>query len=355
MNQKVLFIDRDGTLIREPIENLQVDHLDKLALEPDVIPALLALQQTNFRLVMISNQDGLGTTRFPQQDFDGPHNLLMSIFTSQSIFFDEVLICPHLLTDGCKCRKPQTALLKAWQKQGVLDKTHSYVIGDRETDMALAANMEITGLRYQRESLNWRAISKLLTHRDRHAHVKRVTQETSIEIEIWLDREGESHINTGIGFFDHMLHQIATHGGIRVNISVQGDLHIDDHHTVEDTALALGEAINKALGNKHGISRFGFMLPMDECLARCAMDISGRPHLEYKVEYSFQRVGELSIEMVEHFFRSFSNAMSCSLHLYTEGKNDHHRVESLFKVFARTLRQAIRVESNTLPSSKGVL
>ena len=300
MSQKYLFIDRDGTLISEPPSDFQVDRFDKLAFEPGVIPELLKLQKAGYKLVMITNQDGLGTQSFPQADFDGPHNLMMQIFTSQGVQFDEVLICPHLPADECDCRKPKVKLVERYLAEQAMDRANSYVIGDRAT-------------------------------------------------------EGGSKINTGVGFFDHMLDQIATHGGFRMEINVKGDLYIDDHHTVEDTGLALGEALKIALGDKRGICRFGFVLPMDECLARCALDISGRPHLEYKAEFTYQRVGDLSTEMIEHFFRSLSYTMGVTLHLKTKGKNDHHRVESLFKAFGRTLRQAIRVEGDTLPSSKGVL
>ncbi|KFD19881.1 MULTISPECIES: bifunctional histidinol-phosphatase/imidazoleglycerol-phosphate dehydratase HisB [Tatumella] len=355
MSQKTLFIDRDGTLISEPPEDFQVDRMDKLAFEPGVVPALLRLQAAGYRLVMITNQDGLGTDSFPQADFDGPHNLMMQIFTSQGIAFDEVLICPHKPEDHCDCRKPATKLVEPWLQAGVPDKEHSYVIGDRQTDIQLAENMGIKGIRYGEEENFWPAIAERLTRKDRHALVQRNTKETRITAEVWLDREGESKISTGVGFFDHMLDQIATHGGLRMNIDVKGDLYIDDHHTVEDTGLALGEALLKALGDKRGIGRFGFVLPMDECQARCALDISGRPYLVYKAEFNYQRVGDLSTEMIEHFFRSLSYSMACTLHLKTKGHNDHHRAESLFKAFGRTLRQAIQVNGNTLPSSKGVL
>lgn len=352
---KYLFIDRDGTLISEPPEDYQVDSYAKLRFEQDVIPALLDLQRAGYRLVMITNQDGLGTQAFPLEDFTGPHELMMQVFSSQGIVFDDVLICPHFPSDNCDCRKPKTALVRDYLKEGVMDKRSSYVIGDRATDIELADNMGITGLRYHPEILGWSVISQELSKPNRYACVTRNTKETQINVEVWLDKEGNNQISTGIGFFDHMLDQIATHGGIRLHISVAGDLHIDDHHTIEDVGLALGEALKKALGDKRGIVRFGFNLPMDECLASCALDLSGRPFLKYKAKFNYQKVGDMSTEMFEHFFYSLSYALACTLHLKTKGKNDHHRAESLFKVFGRTLRQAVRIEGDALPSSKGVL
>lgn len=353
MSTPYLFIDRDGTLIEEPVTDKQVDSLEKLALLPNVIPAMLALQSAGYRLVMVSNQDGLGTDSFPEEDFAAPHNKMMEIFSSQGIKFDEVLICPHFDEDNCDCRKPKTGLLTSLMRSGKVDLARSYVIGDRQTDIQLAQNLCIQGILYDGD---WNKIVTELTTQNRQASVIRHTKETQISVAANLDQTANGEINTGLGFFDHMLDQIRTHANIGLEIKAQGDLHIDEHHLVEDVGIALGQVLREALGTKSQIARYGFALPMDECKAECQLDLSGRASFVLNADFTRDNVGDLDVQMVEHFFKSLSDNAQVSLILSVSDGNCHHQVEGLFKAFSRALRMAIAKDASQLTaSSKGCL
>jgi imidazoleglycerol-phosphate dehydratase/histidinol-phosphatase len=350
--RRILFIDRDGTLIIEP-EDEQIDSLEKLELVPGVIPALLQLRQAGYEFVMVSNQDGLGTESYPEPDFRIPHEKMLRIFFSQGIAFSAQHIDPHFEHDNSPNRKPGIGMVIDYLKSGQLDLSDSWVIGDRETDLQMAENMGIGGILLD-QNTGWADIAHRLCQRPRQARVKRETRETRIEVAVDLDATG-SDIATGIGFFDHMLDQLASHGGFKLELSCDGDLEVDEHHTVEDCALALGEALATALGDKHGIGRYGFTLPMDESLANAAIDLSGRPAFEFKAEFPRDAVGGLSTEMVRHFFLSLSQALKAAIHLEVHGDNSHHMVEGLFKAAGRALRPALARVGGGLPSTKGVL
>jgi len=355
--KKVLFIDRDGTLIAEPADQ-QVDSVEKIRLVDGVIPALLRLQEAGYALVLVSNQDGLGTPSFPEADFKKAHVFLQSVLTSQGIEFSAEFFCPHFAKDNCACRKPKTGLLTEYLSATELDRQNSYVIGDRDTDLELAKNLGIQGIRLPSPSsagATWPEIAARLTQANRSAVVARKTKETDIHVEVNLDRESPIHVLTGIGFFDHMVEQIAKHGGFALNLTCQGDLQIDEHHTVEDCAIALGTALKQALGDKHGIARFGFLLPMDETLVQIAIDLSGRGYFVFDGKFNRELVGQLPTELVPHFFRSLAENLGAAINIKVTGENTHHMVEACFKGLGRTLRQAFRVEGTELPSSKGVL
>lgn len=343
MSEKILFIDRDGTIIEEPKSDFQIDSLEKLRFEKGAIPTLLKLKNFGFKFVLVSNQDGLGTQSFPKEDFEIAHQKMLDILQSCGIEFKDIFICPHFENENCECRKPKTALLDEYIKHNLYNKEQSFVIGDRDTDMILASNLGVRGLKYS-ENLTWKEIEEEILNSFRTASISRITKETNIHVKVCLNG-GKIAINTGVPFFDHMLEQIAIHGGIGLEISCKGDLEIDEHHSVEDVALALGSAIKQALGDKIGITRYGFVLPMDECLASCAIDFCNRPHLVYKAKFKKEKLGELNTEMIEHFFYSLSYSMGVSLHLKVKGKNDHHKAEGLFKAFAKALKMAVKIES----------
>ena len=357
MTSKVLFIDRDGTLIEEPHDN-QVDALDKIRLVRGVIPALLELARNGYRFIMVSNQDGLGTASFPREHFEACHEHVVALFESQGINFDETFICPHFESDACDCRKPRTGLLTRFLAMNNLDTAKSAVIGDRETDLELARRLGLRGFLVDPTASfesSWPGIVAALCAGERIAKVERKTRETTIRARVDLDAEGRTEVSTGIGFFDHMLEQIAKHGGFSLLLSCDGDLHVDEHHTVEDVAIVLGSALREALGDKRGIARYGFVLPMDESVASVALDLSGRASFAFDAPFPRDAIGEMSTEMVSHFFRSLAESLGAALHVTVTGENTHHMVEACFKAVGRSLRQAIRHEGAELPSTKGTL
>jgi imidazoleglycerol-phosphate dehydratase/histidinol-phosphatase len=355
--RRILFLDRDGTLNEETPEE-QIDSLEKVRLMPAVVPALLDLKSAGFAFVMVTNQDGLATATFPQDRFDRAHRFILELFASQGIEFDAVCICPHFLREGCDCRKPKTGMVREFLAANAIDRSRSFMIGDRDTDMEFAANLGVEGLRIRLHGEPqecWPGIAQRILAQSRRARVHRKTQETDIRVEVDLSRAGPIAVATGLGFFDHMLQQIAKHGGFALDLRCSGDLQIDEHHTVEDCALALGAALREALGDKRGVARYGFLLAMDEARAQVALDLSGRPYFVWEGRFDRERVGELPTELVPHFFRSLAQALGAALHVTVHGENSHHMIESCFKGVGRSLRQAIRLEGTDLPSTKGTL
>ncbi|MCY7354984.1 MAG: bifunctional histidinol-phosphatase/imidazoleglycerol-phosphate dehydratase HisB [Lysobacter sp.] len=351
--KKVLFIDRDGTLIEEPID-FQIDAYEKLRLVAGAIPALIKLRDAGYRFVMVSNQDGLGSDSFPRQTFEGPHALMLQIFESQGVGFDEILIDDSFEHTPSSNRKPATGLVRHWLCDDGWSRAQSAVVGDRDTDLEFARNLGVRGFKLN-GGCSWNDIAHELADAPRRAAVERNTRETRIRVELDLDRIAEPTVTTGLGYFDHMLEQLGKHGGFAMSLRCDGDLQIDEHHTVEDCALALGQALKQAIGDKRGVARYGFTAPMDEALATAAIDLSGRPYFVFDGAFPRERVGELPTELVPHFFRSLCETAGINLHLSVKGDNAHHMVEACFKAVARALRMAIARAGSELPSTKGTL
>jgi imidazoleglycerol-phosphate dehydratase / histidinol-phosphatase len=361
--KKVLFVDRDGTIITEP-ENEQVDTIEAFKFLPGVISALSKIvKETDYELVMVTNQDGLGTDSFPDETFWPAHNKMLQILKGEGIEFAEIFIDRTFPEDNAPTRKPGTAMLTKYLSQGV-DLDSSFVIGDRITDLQLAKNLGCKAIYISSQkhpdalfnTTDWADICKYLSLIPRKAFIERRTKETSITVEINLDGSGKSTISTRIGFFDHMLGQIAKHGDIDLLINASGDLEVDHHHTIEDVAIALGEGVSQALGSKKGISRYGFLLPMDDSLAQVAIDFSGRPWFVWNVDFKREMIGEMPTEMFFHFFKSLSDNAKCNLNIKAEGENEHHKIEAVFKAFAKALKMAITKSDNfNIPSTKGRL
>lgn len=379
--KKLLFIDRDGTLIKEAPPTYQLDDISKLEFYPGMFYYLRKIvQELDYELVMVTNQDGLGTSSFPEETFWPVHNLVMKSLANENIPFAEVLIDRTFAADKAITRKPATGLLTRYIHNPAYDLAGSFVIGDRITDMQLAKNLQCKGIWLNNdaalgssevdstirelqkdvvvlETTSWEDIYGYLKLPPRIARHQRHTNETKITVEINLDGQGIAHNNTGIAFFDHMLDQLARHGHIDLSVNCSGDLHIDEHHTIEDTGIALGEALLQALGDKRGIERYGFLLPMDDCLAQVAIDLGGRSWIVWDVAFKREKIGAMPTEMFFHFFKSFSDAARCNLNIKATGENEHHKIESIFKAFAKVIKQAVKrdADNNTLPSTKGIL
>ncbi|MDB4496581.1 bifunctional histidinol-phosphatase/imidazoleglycerol-phosphate dehydratase HisB [Flavobacteriaceae bacterium] len=377
--KKVLFIDRDGTLALEPPIDYQLDSFEKLVFYPQVFQYLGKIaKELDFELVMVTNQDGLGTSSFPETTFWPVHDFLVNTFENEGIVFSEQIIDRTFARDNAPTRKPNTGLLSHYQSS-TYDLENSFVIGDRMTDIELAKNLGAKGIYINNENTegndeltvskselvnyialetkDWSAIYEFLKAQDRTGSIIRNTNETQIQIDLNLDGTGKSDISTGISFFDHMLDQIARHGQLDLVLKVEGDLEVDEHHTIEDTAIALGEVFAKTLGSKLGIERYGFCLPMDDCLAHAAIDFGGRNWLVWEADFNREMVGKMPTEMFFHFFKSFTDGAKCNLNIKAEGTNEHHKIESIFKAFAKAIKMAVKrdVEKMILPSTKGVL
>jgi len=356
--KRILFIDRDGTLVEEPHDE-QVDALEKIKFTCGVFRNLAFIRQhTDFLFVMVSNQDGLGTPSFPEETFWPSQNFILQTLEGEGVTFDDILIDNHFPEDNAPTRKPQTGLVKKYMEQPEeYDIEHSYVIGDRETDALFARNIGCQSLILGRDGLTWDKIAEILFAGERTASVKRTTKETDIDVRLSLDGTGKCDIETGLGFFDHMLEQIGKHGGIDLYIRCKGDLNVDEHHTIEDTALALGECLLKALGSKRGIERYGYCLPMDDSMCHVCLDFGGRPWLVWDAEFTREKVGDMPTEMFLHFFKSFSDAARMNLFVRAEGQNEHHKIEGIFKALARSLKMAVKrdIYHYELPSTKGTL
>ena len=351
--RRVLFVDRDGTLVTE---RKSLADSGEQPLVAGVIPALLKLKAAGYQFVIVTNQPGLGGADNPRDAFERADARLLALFASQGIRFLGNFICPHLPEAHCSCRKPAIGLVRDFVNSGPLDRERSAVVGDRDTDVELAQNLGIRGFKLgARGAEQWEAIAHTLADRPRTAIAQRRTRETDIRVAVDLDREAEPRAKTGLGFFDHMLEQLGKHGGFQLDVQCAGDLHIDEHHTVEDVALTLGQALREALGDKRGIQRYGFLLPMDEADAEVSVDLGGRPFLVFEAKFGRDVVGDLPTELVPHFFRSLAETLGAAIHVRVRGENTHHMVEVCFKAVARALRQAFKREGDELPTTKGTL